>query len=72
MKADLRAQIERTNLRYLIDHPEALTIYRDDVGLTERDFADPNARRAYAAIVKAAASGGAIPDEVYALLLDNV
>ena len=65
---ETRSSIELANLRRMVDDPASLLIYRDEYGLTPRDFAVPDYRRAYKLILEAAGSGAAIPDEVLAIL----
>jgi hypothetical protein len=63
-----RDAIERANLRDMINRPESVPVYRDECGLLPRHFKDPFYRRAYAAILEAASTGAAIPDDVLRLL----
>lgn len=68
IKQERRDRIERANLRHMLDHPEALSIFRDECGLEPKHFKNPHYRRAYESILVAAANGLAIQDDVLALL----
>jgi hypothetical protein len=63
-----RDRIERANLRHMINNPDALPIFRDDCGLLPRHFRMEEYRGAYKAILHAAATGTAVPEDVLALL----
>jgi hypothetical protein len=59
-----RVEIERANLRHLIDHPEDLVL----MALSPRDFSVPELRAAYSKIIEAAQAGQAVPEDVMLLL----